>query len=132
MSFLNVLKGILHVGEAVAPQVATAINPVAGALVGVVVNAVTQAEQKGGTGADKKDAVMKEVLPIAESIMGAVLQTKGVKINSAQLNTAMSDIVDGVVALLNSVGAASSAAAGTTSTTPAAPPPPAPSTPPSH
>jgi len=121
MSFLNVLKGILHIGEAVAPQVATAINPAAGALVGVVINAVTQAEQKGGTGPDKKQAVMNQVLPVAESILGAVLQTKGIKINTTQLNTAISDIVDGVVALLNSIDGAAAAPAG--GSTPATPPP---------
>jgi hypothetical protein len=124
VSFLNVLKGILHIGEAVGPQVATAINPAAGALVGIVVNAVTQAEQKGGTGPDKKQEVMTQVLPVAESILGAVLQAKGVKIDNAQLNTAMSNIVDGVVALMNSIGGvAATTAGGSPSATPAAPAP---------
>jgi hypothetical protein len=112
MSFLSALKGILHVGEAVAPTVATAINPAAGAIVSLAVNAVTQAEQKGGTGPEKKAAVMSQVLPAAEGIVNAVLQAKGVKVNATQLSTSVSNIVDGVVALLNSVGAKSSAVAG--------------------
>ena len=125
MSFLNTLKGILHVGEALAPSVATAINPAAGAIVGVVINAVTQAEQAGGTGAAKKAAVMKDVLPVAEGIVNAVLQAKGVKVNPTQLSGAVSSITDGVVALLNSVGTAAATTTATAGSSTAAPTTPA-------
>ena len=105
MSFLSVIGKVLRVGEAVGPGVATAINPAAGALIGLVVNSVTQAEQAGGTGAAKKAQVVKDVTPAATAIVSTVLQAKGanVGLNSAQLNTAVSSLVDGVVALLNSV-----------------------------
>ena len=105
MSLLYVLGKVLHVGEAVAPEVATAINPAAGALISLVLNAVTQAEQAGGSGAAKKAQVVQGVMPAAATIVNAVLQAKGGKsnIDSPQLTAAVSALVDGVVALLNSV-----------------------------
>jgi hypothetical protein len=105
MGFLSVIGKVLKVGEAVVPGVATAINPAAGAVISLVVNSVVQAEQTGGTGAAKKTQVVKDVLPAATAVINAVLQAKGtnVGLNSAQLNTAVGSLVDGVVALMNSV-----------------------------
>lgn len=125
MSFLNVLGKVLNVGGAVAPTVASAVNPAAGALVGLVVNAVTQAEQAGGTGAQKKAAVMQSVVPAAAGVVGAALQAKGSNpsLNSTQLTSAVSSLVDGTVSLLNSVQSpattSTAASASAPATTPA-------------
>jgi hypothetical protein len=107
MSFLKKLGGALNVGQAVAPTVATAINPAAGALVGLIVHAVTQAEQAGGTGAQKKAAAVQDVLPVATTLVTAALQARADKaqINPTQLSSAVGSMVDGVVALMNSVQA---------------------------
>ena len=125
MSFLSVLGKVLHVGEALAPEVATAINPAAGALVGLVVNAVTQAEQTGGTGAAKKEQVIKSVTPAALAIVSTVLQAKGggTNINAPQLTASIGSLVDGVVALLNSVQTQAAATAAPAAPAPAAPSP---------
>ena len=116
MGFLSVIGKVLRVGEAVAPGVAGAINPAAGAVISLVVNSVTQAEQSGSTGAAKKAQVVKDVTPAATAIISAVLQSKGtnVGLNATQLNTAVSSMVDGVVALLNAVQAQPSSQAATT------------------
>jgi hypothetical protein len=105
MSFLKILGKVLNIGEAMAPTVATAINPAAGALISLVLNSVTQAELTGGTGAAKKAQVVKEVTPAATAIIAAVLKSKGTTaaLDPAQVNSAVGSIVDGVVALLNSV-----------------------------
>ena len=105
MSFLHVLGDALHIGEAVAPGVVTAINPAAGAVVGLVVQAVTQAEQAGGTGAQKKAAAVQAVAPAAVGAVNAILQAKGssAAVDPAQVSTAVGSLVDGVVGLLNSV-----------------------------
>jgi len=118
MSFLNVLKKVVKVSEAVGPAVATAINPGAGALVGLIVNAVAQAEEAGGTGPAKKAAVIASVLPTATTILNATLQARGAKsqIDSTQLQTALGNIVDGVVALMNSVQEPGTTTTGTTGT----------------
>lgn len=109
MSFLNVLKKIIPITEAVAPTVATAINPAAGAVASLIVSSVVQAEQAGGTGAEKKAAVIASVLPTATGIVSASLQAKGSKtqINSQQMTTAIGSMIDGIVALMNSVQTAS-------------------------
>ena len=114
MSFLKTLGKVLHAGEAIAPTVATAINPAAGALISLVVSSVTQAEQAGGTGATKKAQVVKDVTPAATAIIGAVLQAKGTNtgLDAAQVNSAVGSLVDGVVALLNSVQTEKAAPAG--------------------
>src|SRR5215475_1502565 len=105
MSFLNVLKIVGQVGGTVAPSVATAINPGAGALVALIVNAVVQAEEAGGTGPAKKAAVVASVLPTATTILNASLQARGAKtqIDPGQLSTAVGKIVDGIVELMNSI-----------------------------
>ena len=77
MSFLSVLKKIGKVGEAVAPVAVTAINPAAGAITGMVVNAVVKAEESGGSGPEKKQKVMSEVLPMVGPLVTAVLQSAG-------------------------------------------------------
>ena len=126
MSFLKILKNIVSIGEAVAPSVATVMNPAAGALVGLVVNAVTQAEQAGGSGAEKRLAVMQSLLQAATVIVNASLHAQGAKtqVDPVKLSSAIGSIVDGVVALMNSVQApavagtteAAGAAGGTTQT----------------
>jgi molybdopterin biosynthesis enzyme MoaB len=126
MSFLSVLGAALHIGEAVAPSVATAINPAAGALVGLVIHAVTEAEQTGGTGPQKREAALQAVLPAATGVVNAVLQAKGASasVNSTQLSTAVGVLIDGTVALLNSIqhtGAAAAAATGAAPSAPATP-----------
>ena len=111
MGFLNVLGKVLKVSEAVGPSVATAINPAAGALVSLVVHSVTEAEQAGGTGAEKKVAAVKSVLPAATSVVTAAIQAKNPKaqLDPAQLSNAVGNLVDGVVALMNSVQPAAAA-----------------------
>jgi hypothetical protein len=98
----------------VGPQTATAINPAAGALIGIVVNAVTQAEQAGGSGAAKKAAVIKSVLPVASGVVAATLQARGASANidPNQLSTAIGGLVDGVVALMNAVQTPAAAGGG--------------------
>ena len=107
MGFLKVLGSVLHAGVDAAPTVATAINPAAGALVGLVVHSVTQAEQAGGTGVQKKAQVMQDVLPAATGVVNAALQARNVntQLNSTQISTAVGSMVDSVVALMNSVQA---------------------------
>lgn len=113
MNVVKILGTALRVGEAAAPAVASAINPAAGAVIGVVVDAVTKAEATGGSSVAKKEQVMQTVLPAASSIMSAVLRTKNpnVHVDPNQLSTAVSSIVDGVVALMHSVQASPSPAA---------------------
>src|SRR5262249_40033580 len=111
MSFLNVLGKIFNVTEAVGPQVATAINPAAGALVSLVVQSVAQVEQAGGSGASKKQAVMQSVLPVASNVVAATLQPRGAAANvdPTQLQNAIGGMVDGVVGLMNAVQAPAAA-----------------------
>ena len=111
MSFLSNLKKILNVSEAVAPSVVTAINPAAGAITGLIINAVVKAEDAGGSGPDKKKQVVAAVLPSVAPILGAVLGSSGAKINldPTTLNTGIGQIVDGIVALLNSMQAPAAA-----------------------
>jgi hypothetical protein len=128
MSFLNVLKTVSQIGGIVGPSVATAINPGAGAIISLIVTAVAQAEEAGGTGSAKKAAVVASVLPTATTILSASLQARGGKtqIDPGQLSTAIGKIVDGVVDLMNSVqattatGAGGTASAGSTKPTPKA------------
>jgi hypothetical protein len=119
MSFLNVLKTVGQVGGIVGPSVATAINPGAGAIVSLVVTAVAQAEEAGGTGPAKKAGVVASVLPTATTILTASLQARGVKtqIDPGQLSSSIGKIVDGVVDLMNSVQAATATSAGGTAST---------------
>lgn len=114
MSFLKVLGKVLSATEALAPTVANAINPAAGAIVNVVVTAVARAEQAGGSGASKKEAVMAEALPLLMPLLQAVLKSSkaNVNLNPEGIRTATSQMVDGVVALMNAVQAPTGAAAG--------------------
>ena len=118
-------SGGLAMGIAVHTDIATAINPAAGALVGLVIHAVTEAEQTGGTGAQKREAALQAVLPAATGVVNAVLQAKGANasVNSTQLSTAVGSLIDGTVALLNSVQHTGTTA--TASGTAPAPPQPA-------
>src|SRR4051794_31737902 len=115
MSFLSTLRGIAKIGEVVAPGVVTAINPAAGAITGVVVNAVVKAEETGGSGPGKKQQVMDEVLPIVGPLVSTILASSGAKVNlnSTGVTTSVSQIVDGVVSLLNAVEAPAAATTGT-------------------
>ena len=114
MSFLSVLGKIAKAGETVAPAAVTAINPAAGAITGIVLNAVVKAEQAGGTGASKKQQVMNQVLPAIVPLISTVAKSTGtqVNLNSTGANNAVSQIVDGVVALLNAVEAPTAATTG--------------------
>jgi len=120
MSFLSKFKDIFKVGEAVAPAVVTAINPAAGAITGLILNAVAKAEQTGASGADKKKQVVAEVLPSVAPIVNAVLASSGGKVNldPAVMTNGVGQIVDGVVSLLNSMQAAAAATTGTGGTPP--------------
>jgi hypothetical protein len=115
MSFLSTLRGITKVGEVVAPSVVTAINPAAGAITGVIVNAVVKAEETGGSGPGKKQEVMDEVLPIVGPLVSTLLASSGAKVNlnSAGVTNSVSQIVDGVVSLLNAIEAPAAAMTGT-------------------
>ena len=105
MSFLSTLGKILKVADTAAPAAISAINPAAGAITGLVLNSVVKAEQSGGTGTAKKQQVMNEVLPAVGPLINTILQASGTKVNmNAQgVETAVGQIVDGVVALLNAV-----------------------------
>jgi hypothetical protein len=113
MSFLSVLGKIAKIGGAVAPAAATAISPTAGAITGLVVNAVIKAEQAGGTGSVKKELVMKQVLPVVTPLILTLMQNSGTKVTVDPTGTekAVSQIVDGVVALMNSLDAQTQATA---------------------
>ena len=50
MSFLPVFREALHIGDVAAPAVGTALNPATGALIGMVIDSVTKAEEAGATG----------------------------------------------------------------------------------
>jgi hypothetical protein len=122
MGFLSNLKKILNVSEAEAPSVVTAINPAAGAITGLILNAVVKAEDAGGSGPDKKKQVVAAVLPSVAPIVGAVLGSSGAKVNldPTALNAGIGQIVDGFVALLNSMQAPAVAASGAGGTLPKA------------
>ena len=106
MSFLSVLGDIAKIGQAVAPEV-TAINSAAGAITQQVVNGVILAEQIGGKGADKKQQVINGVLPVVQPLLNTILQSTGTKVttNSQGVNTAVDQLVEGVVGLFNSMQA---------------------------
>ena len=111
MSFLDTLRKITKISQVVAPGVITAINPAAGAITGVIINAVVKAEESGGSGAGKKQQVMDEVLPIVGPLVSTVLASSGAKVNlnSTGVINSVSQIVDGVVSLLNAMEAPTAA-----------------------
>jgi len=114
MSFLSVLGTVAKIGEtAAAPAAVSAINPAAGLITSLVINAVIKAEQRGGTGSAKKQQVLAELLPVITPIVGTLVQTSNpkVSINPEGVNQAISQIVDGVVSLLNAVQAQATSAA---------------------
>ena len=109
MGILSVVQDVLHLGEAVAPEVASSVfSPAAGALVALVLNGITKAEQGGNT----TEETVLVLLPAATAIVNAVLQQRGasVTINSGQLSTALSQIAAGLSSLANSVTPAASTA----------------------
>jgi hypothetical protein len=114
MSFLTTLGKILKAGQLAAPTVVTAINPAAGAITGIILNAVVKAEQSGASGPDKKKQVVAEVLPTIGPLVSAVLGASGatVNLNSAGVTNAVGEIVDGVVALLNAIETPTAATTG--------------------
>jgi hypothetical protein len=107
MGFLKVLSGILKVGEAIAPAVVTSVNPAAGAITSLVVSAVVKAEQAGGTGPEKRQQVMTQLAPMVAPMVASIMQAAGskVQVDPNGVNQAVGQIVDGVVALLNSMQA---------------------------
>jgi hypothetical protein len=111
MGFLDTLRKITKIGQVVAPGVITAINPAAGAITGLIINAVVKAEESGGSGPGKKQQVMDEVLPIVAPLVSTVLASSGAKVNlnSTGVNNSVSQIVDGVVSLLNAMEAPAAA-----------------------
>jgi hypothetical protein len=110
MGFLDVLGKVTKIGESFAP--AAAINPAAGLIMNLVVNAVIKAEQGGGTGPTKKQEVIQELIPVITPLVATLIPSSGgrTSINSEGLTQAVSQIVDGVVALLNAVQAGETAA----------------------
>lgn len=107
MGFLSVFSKILKAGETVAPAVLTAVNPAAGAITSLVVSAVIKAEQAGGEGSDKKEQVMAQLAPMVAPMVASILQASGSKVtvDPAGVNQAISQMVEGVVALLNALKA---------------------------
>jgi hypothetical protein len=115
VSFLSTFAKVLKIGGSVAPGIITAVNPAAGAITSLVVNAVIQAEEAGGSGPEKKQAVMAQVAPMVAPMVGAIMQATGSKVivDPAGVNQALSQTVDGVVALLNAIKAPAAASAST-------------------
>jgi len=119
MSFLKVFANIVKVGSAIAPNAATAVNPAAGAITSLVVNAVIKAEQAGGSGAEKKQQVMAQVAPVVAPMVAAIMQAAGSKVtvDPDGVNRAISQTVDGMVALLNAIQAPADASLSTAAVT---------------
>ena len=118
MSFASVVSSILHVGGDVAPEVASAFfSPAAGALVSLVLNGVTSAEQSGNT----PEQTVQDLIPAATGILNSVMQAKGanVSINSAQLSTALTQMASALSSLAASVTPASASSAAATAGQPA-------------
>jgi hypothetical protein len=102
MGFLSVVSDILHVGDEVAPEVASALfSPAAGALVSMVLNGVTSAEQSGNT----VEQTVQDLLPAATGIVNTVLQAKGASVNidPGQLSSALSQLAGALSTLASSV-----------------------------
>lgn len=116
MSFLSVFTKVMKVSGTVAPAVITAVNPAAGAITSIVVDAVIRAEQAGGSGSHKKEQVLAQVAPVVAPMVAAIMQASGSKValDPSGVNQAISQIVDGVVALLNSIKAPAVTAASPT------------------
>jgi len=115
MSFLSIAGSILRVGDAVAPEVASAMfSPAAGALVGLVLNGITSAEQSGNT----TEQTVQDLLPAATSIVNTVLQAKGasVTIDPAQLSNALTQLASAMSLLAGAVKPAASAPAASATT----------------
>jgi hypothetical protein len=110
MSFKSVVGSILHIGDAVAPEVASAVfSPAAGALVGLVLNGITSAEQSGNT----TEQTVQDLLPAATSIVNTVLEAKGASVNidPTQLSNALTQLAAGLASLAASVTPAAAAPA---------------------
>jgi hypothetical protein len=121
MNILKALGAIAKVGEAVAPIAVTAVNPAAGAITSLVLNAVVKAEQAGGTGPQKREQVLASLGPMVAPLVASIMQAAGskVKVDPNGVNQAVGQIADGIVALLNSMqvpaGQATTAGQGGTS-----------------
>lgn len=105
MGFLKVLGAVAKVGEAIAPAAITAVNPAAGAITGLVLNAVVKAEQAGGTGPEKRQQVVQQLAPMVAPMVASIMQAAGskVQVDPNGVNQAVGQIADGIVALLNSM-----------------------------
>ena len=109
MSFASIVSSILHIGEDVAPEVASSLfSPAAGALVSLVLNGVTSAEQSGNT----TEQTIQDLIPAATGILNSVMQAKGasVGVNPAQLSSALTQMASALSSLAGSVTPASTAA----------------------
>ena len=108
MSFASVVSSILHIGEDVAPEVASSLfSPAAGALVTLVLNGVTNAEQTGNS----TGQTIQDLIPAATGILNSVMQAKGasVAIDPAQRSTALAQMATALGSLAGSVTPASTA-----------------------
>jgi len=114
VKFLDVLGRVAKGAQVVAPAVIPAINPAAGAITQIVLNAVVRAEEAGGTGVNKKQAVMTEVLPIVTPLLTTLLATSGknLNLNAEGVSDAVGEIVEGVVKLLKAVEVPATVTAG--------------------
>jgi hypothetical protein len=117
MGFLKVLSSVFKVGEAIAPAAITAVNPAAGAITSLVVNAVIKAEQAGGSGPEKRNQVVTQIAPLVAPMVASIMQAAGskVQLDPNGVNQAVGQIADGVVALLNSMRAPAAQSTSTTS-----------------
>jgi hypothetical protein len=108
-------KGLLGAGT--AEGIVTAINPVAGAISALVLNAIAKAEAHGGTATDKKQRVVAEVTPFIQPLIATVLTSEHVPISVANIDSdgirqAVDKLADGVIALLDAIEVTEAAATG--------------------
>lgn len=107
MSFLSIVKKvgqeILHVGQEAEPFV-DVLNPTAGAVVGTVINFVTQAESiftKEKAGKDKKQFVL-DAVSASLPLLNAGLQAAGKSFTiTPDFVTELGNLIDQVVAVMN-------------------------------
>ncbi len=90
----------LSIVQAVTPLIITAANPALGAVSGLIVHAIGQAETEASptaTGADKKAAAMQ----IISDGINVVNTVKGTQVVDPAVVTTASDVVDDVVEAAN-------------------------------
>jgi len=90
----------LSIVQAVAPMIITVANPAAGAISGLIIHAIGQAEITADdktTGQQKKDAAMQ----IISDGIGVVNNVKGTQVIDPAIIPTTSDVVDDVVEAAN-------------------------------